>query len=169
LSRRVRIPVRNESRQLLFPASSPRWIWYRALLRFVHHGATEEVAEFNTNSIRSKQFKIIAWCTQNMHKSSTTPTSGCINTSTTTSSPGSTGSTSAPPCAATTRDPAARVLPQHCHTPRLLVTRLHRLYVNLVVRHEYSSSCRSGSTSTTPYTAATSSFGRTTTSTTYLD
>jgi hypothetical protein len=53
--------------------------------------------------------------------------------------------------------------------PRLLVTRPHRLYVNLAVRREYSSLGRSGSTSTTPYAATTSSFGRTTTSTTHLD
>jgi hypothetical protein len=110
--------------------------------------------------------------TEHAHKMYARPsasTSGCINMSTTTSSPGSTSSTSAPPCAATTRDPAARVLPQHCRAPRLLVTRPHRLYVNLAVRREYSSSCRSGSTSTTPYAATTSSSGRTTTSTTYLD
>jgi hypothetical protein len=62
-----------------------------------------------------------------------------------------TGSTSTSPCTATTRHPAAR------------------LYVNLAVRREYSSLGRNGSTSTTPYTAATSSSGRTTTSTTYLD
>jgi hypothetical protein len=64
---------------------------------------------------------------------------------------------------------AARALPQHCRAPRLLVTRPHRLYVNLAMRREYSSPGHSGSTSTTPYTAATSSSGRTTTSTTYLD
>jgi hypothetical protein len=52
---------------------------------------------------------------------------------------------------------------------QLLATRLHGLYVNLVVRREYSSPGRSGSTSTTPYAAVTSSSGRTTTSTTYLD
>jgi hypothetical protein len=50
--------------------------------------------------------------------------------------------------------------------PRLLVTRPHRLYVNLAVRREYSSSCRSGSTSTMPYAAMTSFSGRTTTLTT---
>jgi hypothetical protein len=61
--------------------------------------------------------------------------------------------------------PAARALPQHCRAPRLLVTRPHRLYVNLTVRREYSFSCRSGSTSTTPYAIATSSSRRTTTST----
>jgi hypothetical protein len=56
----------------------------------------------------------------------------------------------------------------HCAL-RLLVTRLRGLYVNLAVRREYSSPGRSGSTSTTPYAAATSSSGRTTTSTTHLD
>jgi hypothetical protein len=52
---------------------------------------------------------------------------------------------------------------------RLLVTRPHGLYVNLAVRREYSSLGRNGYTSTTPHAAATSSSGRTTTSTTYLD
>jgi hypothetical protein len=93
----------------------------------------------------------------------------CINTSTTTSSPGSTGSTSALSCAATTRDPAPRALLQHCRALRLLFTRPHRLYVDLTVRREYSSPGRSGTTSTTSYAAATSSSGRTTTSTTHLD
>jgi hypothetical protein len=81
------------------------------------------------------------------------------------SSPGGTGSTSTLSCAATTRHPAARALRQPCHAPRLLVTRVHGLYVNLIVRREYSSPDRSGSTSTTPYATATSSSGRTTTST----
>jgi hypothetical protein len=36
------------------------------------------------------------------------------------------------------------------HVPRLLVTRLHRLYVSLAVRREYSSPGHSGSTSTSP-------------------
>jgi hypothetical protein len=45
---------------------------------------------------------------------------------------------------------AHRALPQPCHAPRLLVTRLQRLYVHLVVHCEYSSPDCSGSTSTTP-------------------
>jgi hypothetical protein len=45
------------------------------------------------------------------------------------------------------------------HALRLLVTRPHRLYVNLVVRRKYSSHGRSGSTSTTPYAATTSLLG----------
>jgi hypothetical protein len=60
------------------------------------------------------------------------------------------GATSTPPCAATTRDPAARVLPQHCRAPRLLVSWPHRLYVSLAVRREYSSPGHNGSTSTSP-------------------
>jgi hypothetical protein len=67
------------------------------------------------------------------------------------SSPGHIGSTSTSPCDATTR------------------LRLHALHVNLAVRREYSSLGCSSSTSTTPYAAATSSSGRTTTSTTHLD
>jgi hypothetical protein len=55
------------------------------------------------------------------------------------------------------------------HVSRLLVTRPHRLYVSLAVRREYSSPDHSGSTSPMPYAAATSSSGRTTTSTTHLD
>jgi hypothetical protein len=85
------------------------------------------------------------------------------------SSPGRTGSTSASPCAASTRLPAIAALHQLRRASRLLVTRPHGLYVNLAVRHGYSSLGRSDSTSTTPYTAATSSSGRMTTSTTYLD
>jgi hypothetical protein len=85
------------------------------------------------------------------------------------SSPGCTGSTSASPSAASTCLPDTAALHQFRRASRLLVTRPHILYVNLAVRHEYSSSCRSGSTSTTPHAAATSSSGRTTTSTTYLD
>jgi hypothetical protein len=81
------------------------------------------------------------------------------------SSPGRTGSTSALPCAASTRLPATTALHQLRRASRLLVTRTHRLYVNLAVRREYSSPGRSDSTSTTPYTATTSSSGRTTTST----
>jgi hypothetical protein len=61
----------------------------------------------------------------------------CINTSTTTSSPGSTGSTSALSHAATTRDPAPRALLQH------------------VVRCDYSSPDRTSSTSTSPCAAST--------------
>jgi hypothetical protein len=53
--------------------------------------------------------------------------------------------------------PAARTLPLHCRAPRLLVTRPHRLYVNLTC---------SGSTSITSYAATTSFSGRTITSTT---
>jgi hypothetical protein len=85
------------------------------------------------------------------------------------SSPGRIGSTSASSCAASTRLPATGALHQLRRASRLLVTRPHRLYVNLAVRHEYSSPGRSDSTSTTPYTAATLSSGHTTTSTTYLD
>jgi hypothetical protein len=64
---------------------------------------------------------------------------------------------------------ASLALHQLRRTSQLLVTRPHRLYVSLAVRRGYSSLGRSGSTSTTPYTATTSSSGRTTTSTTYLD
>jgi hypothetical protein len=53
--------------------------------------------------------------------------------------------------------------------PRLLTTRLHGLYINLVVRREYLSPGHSGSTSTTLYAAATSSSGRMTTSTTHFN
>jgi hypothetical protein len=98
-----------------------------------------------------------------------------------------TGSTAISPCTATTHHPVARAqrqprraprlhrilvaqaLPQHCRALRLIVTRTHRLYVNLAMRREYSSPGRSDSTSTIPYAAATSSFGRMTTSTTHLD
>jgi hypothetical protein len=55
------------------------------------------------------------------------------------SSLGRTGSTSTLLCAATTRHSAAHALRQPCRAPRLLVTRPHALYVNLVVHHEYSS------------------------------
>jgi hypothetical protein len=82
------------------------------------------------------------------------------------SSPGRTGSTSASPCAASARLPAIEALHQLRRASRLLVTRPHRLYVSLVVRREYSSPDHRGSTSTTPYAAATSSPGCTTTSTT---
>jgi hypothetical protein len=49
-------------------------------------------------------------------------------------------------CAASTHRLAARALPQPCRAPRLLVTRVHGIYVNFVVRREYSSPGRSGST-----------------------
>jgi hypothetical protein len=69
-------------------------------------------------------------------------------------------------CTTTTRFIAtSALLRSHC-APRLLVTQPHGLYVNLVVCREYSSPGHSGSTSTTPYAAATSSSGCTTTSTT---
>jgi hypothetical protein len=84
------------------------------------------------------------------------------------SSPGHSSSTSTSPCIATTRHPAARALCRPRRAPRLLVPG-RRLYVNLAVRREYSSLGRSGYTSTTPHAAATSSSGRMTTSTTYLD
>jgi hypothetical protein len=64
---------------------------------------------------------------------------------------------------------AARALRRPRRALRLLVTRPHGLYVNLVVHREYSFPDRSGSTSTTPYAAATSSSGRTTTSTSRLN
>jgi hypothetical protein len=41
------------------------------------------------------------------------------------------------------------------HALRLLVTRPHRLYVNLAVRHDYSSPGRTGSTSASPCAAST--------------
>jgi hypothetical protein len=69
-------------------------------------------------------------------------------------------------CAATTHHPAVRALYQPCRAPRLLATRLHGLYVNLVVRREYSSPGHNSSTSTTPYATVTSSSGCTTTLTT---
>jgi hypothetical protein len=76
--------------------------------------------------------------------------------STTASSSGLTGPTPTLLFAATTRHPVARALRQPSRAPRLLVTRPHRLYVNLVVHRKYSSPGRSGSTSTTPYAATTS-------------
>jgi hypothetical protein len=66
-----------------------------------------------------------------------------------------------------TRQATRSLLDVHRRCTRLrLRLRPHGLYVNLVVRREYSSPDHSGSTSTTPYAAATSSSGCTTTSTT---
>jgi hypothetical protein len=62
-----------------------------------------------------QDFKTIAWSTQKTYASTTTSTMLC-NTAT------SSLSTLAPP--------------QHCSAPRLLITRRHGLYINLVVRHE---------------------------------
>jgi hypothetical protein len=64
---------------------------------------------------------------------------------------GRTGSTSATPCAATTRLPVASAIHHLRRAPRLLVTRSHGLYVNLSVHREYLSPGHSGSTSTTPH------------------
>jgi hypothetical protein len=71
--------------------------------------------------------------------------------------------------ATTTRFTATPALLRSRCALRLLLTRPHGLCVNLAVRRGYSSLGRSGSTSTTPYAATTSSSGCTTTSTTYLD
>jgi hypothetical protein len=49
-------------------------------------------------------------------------------------SSGRTGSTSTLPCAATTRHPAAQALRQPCRAPRVLVSRLQRLYIDYAVR-----------------------------------
>jgi hypothetical protein len=68
---------------------------------------------------------------------------------------GSSSATSIVSCAATTRHSAARALPQPCSAPRLLVTRLHTLYVNLAVRRDYSSPGRTRSTSTSSCTTST--------------
>jgi hypothetical protein len=65
------------------------------------------------------------------------------------SSPGRNSSTSTTSCAATTRLLVAPALPHQHRVPRLLVSRSHRLYINNVVRRDYSSSGRTGSTSTT--------------------
>jgi hypothetical protein len=53
------------------------------------------------------------------------------------------------------RLPVAQALPQHCYAPRLLVIRPHGLYLNTVVRCDYSSPSRTGSTSTSPCAAST--------------
>jgi hypothetical protein len=99
-------------------------------------------------------------CTRVLLRPHQAATTRKMYTSTITSTLGNVNSSSTTPCAA----PRHRLVaaPTHC---RLLVARPHGLYVNLVVRREYSSLGRSGSTSTTPYAAATSSSGRTTTST----
>jgi hypothetical protein len=68
---------------------------------------------------------------------------------------GSSSATSIVSCAATTRHSAARALHQPCSAPRLLVTRLHTLYVNLAVRRDYSSPGRTRSTSTSSCTTST--------------
>jgi hypothetical protein len=92
-----------------------------------------------------RDFRIFAWCTRQDVRNYTNS--------------GRTGSTSASPCAASTRLPAIAALHQLRRAPRLLVTPPHRLYVNLTVRCEYSSSSRSGSTSTMSYAATTSFLG----------
>jgi hypothetical protein len=109
-----------------------------------------------------RQFKSSLGAHRTCTKSSATPTSGCINTSGT-----------IPNCLSTTAStlhlaccPVALALLQLRRALQLLVTGPHSLYVNLVVRREYSSPGHSGSTSTTSYAAVTSSSGCTTTSTT---
>jgi hypothetical protein len=57
------------------------------------------------------------------------------------SSPGRAGSTSTLLCAATTRHPTARTLPQPCRAPRLLIVRLHRLYCAYGVHPDAPSRC----------------------------
>jgi hypothetical protein len=59
---------------------------------------------------------IAATCARNTHTSTTTSTSGCINTST------------------TTRHSAARALRQPCRAPQVLVSRPQRLYIDYAVR-----------------------------------
>jgi hypothetical protein len=71
------------------------------------------------------------------------------------SSPGSSGFTLTTSCTTATRHLTARALPQPRCAPRLLVSRLQRLYINCVVRHGYSSTGRTSSTSTSSCTAIT--------------
>jgi hypothetical protein len=56
---------------------------------------------------------------------------------------------------ATSSSTASTTRVQLHRTPRLLVTRLHGLHVNLAVHRDYSSPGHSGSTSTSPCTATT--------------
>jgi hypothetical protein len=55
----------------------------------------------------------------------------------------------------TTSPPAAAALPQLCRALRLLVTRPHGLYLNLALRHDYSSLGRTCSMPTLPCAATT--------------
>jgi hypothetical protein len=51
--------------------------------------------------------------------------------------------------------PVAQALPQHRRAPQLVVIRPHEFYLNTVVRRDYSSPGRTGSTSTSPCAAST--------------
>jgi hypothetical protein len=73
-----------------------------------------------------------ASCTRKVY--ATTSTFGCMNTSSATPSLGHSVSTLTTPCDVTTRLPAAAVLHQLRRVPRLLVSRLHGLYLNRVMR-----------------------------------
>jgi hypothetical protein len=64
--------------------------------------------------------------------------------------PGHNVSTPTLSCAASTHHPAARALHQLRRAPRLLISRSHGFYINYVVRRDYSSPGRTGSTSTLP-------------------
>jgi hypothetical protein len=54
-----------------------------------------------------------------------------------------------------TRHPVARALPQPCRAPRVLITQPHGLYINHIVRRDYSSLGRTGSTTATLCTVTT--------------
>jgi hypothetical protein len=100
-----------------------------------------EVIQLHAHKDIPRDFQIFAWCTwqdvRNYNNSSRI------------------GSTSASPCAASTRLPATAALHQLRRASRLLVTRPHRLYVSLAVRREYSSPGHNDSTSTSPCVATT--------------
>jgi hypothetical protein len=81
--------------------------------------------------------RMFAWITQEMYVSSATLLFGHL------------GSTSTTSCAAITCLTVASALHQLRRAPRLLVSRSHRLYINYIVRRDYSSPGRTGSTSTT--------------------
>jgi hypothetical protein len=88
-----------------------------------------------------RQFKIITWCTQNMHTRCTRDLAHRH-------------------LAASTRVrlhrlPVAQALPPHRRAPRLLVIRPHGFYLSTAVRRDYSSPGRTGSTSTSPCAAST--------------
>jgi hypothetical protein len=150
----------------------------------------------HTKKATNKAPSFNAWCTQGMYASATTSAADYFNSSSTTtlrlvfdnvvrrpatSSRGCTGSTSTTVrCCSIVSWPHQLIVDYFIDLSRLVSTnklvengfhviRPHGLYVNLAVCHEYSSPGYSGSTSTTPYATATSSSGRTTTSTTHLD
>jgi hypothetical protein len=71
-----------------------------------------------------------------MYMSTTVSTSGCISYAVLRdySLPSHTSSTSTSLCTASTRLPVAAVLRQPCRAPRVLVSRLQRLYINYAAR-----------------------------------